>query len=109
MAQIINDTGDIKVMNDKGETKWFCKRIVEDKQLMKSMKYEVVNAPDSFPPIENVIDINKLAEHQEQFYKKIENEILEDNIKFEDLKTSKIAEAEKTIEEKLKRNYNRKK
>jgi len=65
MAQIINETGDIKVMNNKGETKWFCKRIVEDKQLMKTMKYEVVNAPDSFPPFENSEPIQTIEPTEE--------------------------------------------
>lgn len=61
MAQIVNETGDIKVINNKGEIKWFCKKIVDDAKLMKSMKYEVVNAPDSFPPIENAESKEKRA------------------------------------------------
>lgn len=77
MAQIINGTGDIKVMNDKGETKWFCKRIVEDKQLMKSMKYEVVEAPDSFPPSEHILDVkNYLDSEKFGTSKQYENEVL---------------------------------
>lgn len=56
MAQIKNNTGDIKVMNDKGVIKWFAPLIANNKQLMKSMNYEIVDAPDSFPLTDNSSD-----------------------------------------------------
>lgn len=43
-----NEYGDVMIRDVKGNAKWVNKKLAENKILMKSMHFEVVEAPESF-------------------------------------------------------------
>lgn len=43
-----NEQGEVAVRDIKGNLKYITQRLAEDKQLMKSMHFEVVQAPEPF-------------------------------------------------------------
>ena len=48
MAYVTNEDGDVKVRDAKGISKFIPKHLAEDKQLMNTMHFEIVEAPIPF-------------------------------------------------------------
>lgn len=63
MEYIKNDTGDIKVVSDKGKVKWFPLAMVENTRLMKTYGFTVVTAPAKYEPVNY---IKELTEEQKE-------------------------------------------
>lgn len=45
MNYVTNEQGEVKIRSKKGQFKWVQKKLAEDKQLMKTMGFEVVEPP----------------------------------------------------------------
>lgn len=48
MAYKTNEQGEVAVRGAKGELKYINKKLAEDKVLMKTMHFEIVEAPEAF-------------------------------------------------------------
>lgn len=48
MAYKTNEQGEVAVRGAKGELKYINKKLAEDKVLMKTMHFEIVEAPEPF-------------------------------------------------------------
>ena len=51
MNYVTNEQGEVKIRSKKGQFKWVQKKLAEDKQLMKTMGFEVVEAPLAYEPL----------------------------------------------------------
>ena len=56
---IISDSGDIKVINEKGTIKWFSKQLVDDAKLMQREGFTVVERPAYMEAVQQVQDIEE--------------------------------------------------
>ena len=53
MAQVVNEFGEIKCIDDKGNIKWLSKFVVEQSSVLKDYNIVVFDAPEPLPAVES--------------------------------------------------------